>query len=76
VSDERFDKIEGKLDTLLDRTARFDAIIYPSPGQPSVIEDHAERISKLEGWRNFLAGAWTVVTVAFSVLFGLHHHKG
>jgi hypothetical protein len=59
---------DEKLDQILSKTIRIEAALWPDEGQPGVLTEHDTRLSNLESWRNFLTGAWAVVTT----LFGFH----
>lgn len=72
MSDELHDDIKQ----ILEKTTRIEAALWPDPNQPGVLTRHTERIDKLEGWRNFLAGAWFVVTFVATTVFGIHIHGG
>jgi len=59
---------DEKLDLILADTQRIKAALWPDEGQPGVLTVHGERIDSLESWRNYLGGAWAVITF----IFGLH----
>lgn len=55
--------IQGSLDDLHIR-------LFGEDGQGGALGHHERRISRLEGWRNMLAGAWALLTAG---LIGGHH---
>jgi hypothetical protein len=59
---------DEKLDAILAKTIRIEAALWPDEGQPGVLTEHDERLDNLESWRNYLTGAWAVVTA----IFGFH----
>lgn len=58
---------DDKLDQILAETIRIRTALWPDEGQPGVLTQHHDRITKLEGWRNYLVGAWAVVSAFFSI---------
>lgn len=70
------DELHQDIKQILQDTAEIKAALWPDKGQPGILTKHGERIDKLEGWRNFLAGAWFVVTFVATTVFGVHIHGG
>jgi hypothetical protein len=71
--------MEDKLDQILADTTRIKAALWPDEGQPGVLTRHGERmdeiedkVQSLEGWRNYLIGAWSAITLIFGTIFGVH----
>jgi hypothetical protein len=56
----------------LAETVAIKTVLFPSPGQPSILEKHEERIKSLETWRSWLGGAWAVVTAFFGYHVSRH----
>lgn len=64
---------DEKLDRLLEMTTRIETALWPDKNQKGILTQHDERLDKLESWRNYLTGAWAVVTaVATKHVFGKH----
>lgn len=61
---------DQKLDAILAKVSRIEGALYPDPGQPSRVTALETDVSSLKAWRNFLTGAWAVVTAIFALLFG------
>lgn len=70
-------KINDKLDELLTKVTRIETALWPDLYQPSVLTRHSTRIHDLENWRNYLTGAWFIVTTMATVIgIKLFGHKG
>jgi hypothetical protein len=68
---ELHDDIRGiikKVDENLNKTTRIETALWPSPGQPSKLEQLEGRVSSLETARAWAVGAFA----AISSLFGYH----
>jgi hypothetical protein len=63
---------DEKLDEILKETIRIRTALWPDEGQPGILTQHEKRINSLENWRTWLAGAWSVITLVFSYIFGIH----
>ena len=54
----------GQIDTS-QRLARLESILTPNPGQPSLLQDHEERLRSVEKFRYWLAGIVSFISVAW-----------
>lgn len=59
---------QGNVDTS-ERLTRIETLLAPSPGQPNRLELIEGRLGHLETGRNWLMGAWAVVSTAVGYKF-------
>jgi len=64
---------DEKLDKILEKTIRIETALWPDEGQPSILTKHEERLKSLEGWRYWLAGAWSLLATIVGIKIGTHH---
>ena len=67
-------EIRNLLTQNLAKTVKIETALWPDQGQKSRLTEHDERIDALEKWRNYLAGAWAVISTFFiGHIFGKHN---
>jgi hypothetical protein len=71
--DPRLDKIHDLLVENLTLSRELKTTLFPDgPASKGRLADHEKRIGQLENWRNYLLGAWAVV----STFLGKHVLSG